>query len=83
MSIFSTEKWLKFVTNFDVLKSKLSFDKWFFFQRKCDLYWPKAKEETETYGFVEVTLESEEVMANYTVRTMKIKHLKVSRKKIT
>ena len=55
----------------------------FFFQRKCDLYWPKAKEETETYGFVEVTLESEEVMANYTVRTMKIKHLKVRRHKIT
>ena len=54
----------------------------FFFQRKCDLYWPKAKEETETYGFVEVTLESEEVMANYTVRTMKIKHLKVRKNKL-
>ena len=49
----------------------------FLFQRKCDQYWPKAKEETETYGYVEVTLESEEIMANYTVRIMKIKHLKV------
>jgi len=44
-------------------------------QRKCDIYWPK--EGVETYGFVEVTLEKEEVMANYTIRTMKIKHLKV------
>merc|ERR1712141_573706 len=50
-------------------------------RRKCDQYWPKAKEETETYGYVEVTLESEESMANYTVRTMKIKHLKLRKKK--
>ena len=47
-----------------------------YFQRKCDVYWPK--EGTDTYGFVEVTLEKEEVMANYTIRTMKIKHLKVT-----
>ena len=49
----------------------------YYLQRKCDLYWPKAVEESETYGNIEVTLDSEEVTANYTVRKMKIKHLKV------
>ena len=47
-------------------------------RRKCDQYWPKAVEESETYGNIEVVLESEDVTANFTVRTMKIKHLKVS-----
>lgn len=46
-------------------------------RRKCDQYWPKAVEESETYGNIEVVFESEEVTANYTVRTMRMKHLKV------
>lgn len=50
-------------------------------RRKCDRYWPKAPEETETYGHVEATLEKEQHMANFTVRTIKIKHLKLKRKK--
>ena len=44
-------------------------------QRKCDRYWPL--EDTETYGNIEATLLKEQVMANYTVRTIKLKHLKV------
>ena len=44
-------------------------------QRKCDRYWPK--EDSETYGNIEVTLLKEESMANYSVRSLKIKHLKV------
>ena len=52
-------------TSFDVL----------LFQRKCDRYWPK--EDSETYGNIEASLLKEESMANYTVRTLKIKHLKV------
>ena len=49
-----------------------------FFQRKCDMYWPKELDSSATYGFIEVFLEKEEIMANYTVRSMRIKHLKVS-----
>ena len=43
------------------------------------MYWPKdvGPEARVTYGFFEVQLEREEVLANYTVRTMKLKHLKV------
>ena len=50
-------------------------------RRKCDMYWPKdvGPEARVTYGFFEVQLEREEVLANYTVRTMKLKHLKVTR----
>ncbi|XP_050313162.1 tyrosine-protein phosphatase 99A-like [Anthonomus grandis grandis] len=44
-------------------------------RRKCDMYWPK---DTETYGFINVKLVAEDVLATYTVRTMVIKHLKVS-----
>lgn len=47
-------------------------------QRKCDMYWPKDVDSSQSYGFIEVTLEKEEIMANYTIRTMKIKHTKVS-----
>ena len=43
------------------------------------MYWPKDVDTSHSYGFIEVTLEKEEVMANYTIRTMKIKHTKVSR----
>ena len=49
----------------------------YFFQKKCDRYWPAA--DTETYGVFETTLTKEEPMANYTVRTIKLKHTKVRR----
>lgn len=48
-------------------------------RRKCDMYWPK--EGTETYGHIQVKLIKEDVLAMYTVRTMKILHLKTKRKK--
>lgn len=48
-----------------------------FLQRKCDMYWPKDEGSEVAYGQIEVQLEREEVMANYTVRTMKIRNLKV------
>jgi receptor-type tyrosine-protein phosphatase gamma len=41
------------------------------------MYWPKELDSSATYGFIEVFLEKEEIMANYTVRSMRIKHLKV------
>ena len=48
------------------------------------MYWPKdvGPEARVTYGFFEVQLEREEVLANYTVRTMKLKHLKVREKAV-
>lgn len=46
------------------------------FQRKCDMYWPK--EGTETYGVIQVKLVKEDIMATYTVRTLQIRHLRVS-----
>lgn len=39
------------------------------------MYWPK--EGVETYGHIQVRLVKEDVLAMYTVRTMKIIHLKV------
>lgn len=48
-------------------------------RRKCDMYWPK--EGTEVYGVISVTLTDENVLATYTVRTFKIKHLKLKKKK--
>ncbi|RXG70237.1 Tyrosine-protein phosphatase 99A [Armadillidium vulgare] len=49
------------------------------FQKKCDQYWPK--EGCENYGFIQVTLLHEEVLATYTIRKFSIKHLKVKCKK--
>lgn len=40
------------------------------------MYWPK--EGVETYGIIQVKLVREDVMATYTVRTLQIKHLRVS-----
>lgn len=40
------------------------------------MYWPK--EGTETYGVIQVKLVKEDVMATYTVRTLQIRHLRVS-----
>lgn len=51
------------------------FNIFFHLKRKCDIYWPK--EDTEVYGHISAQLEKEEVMADYTVRTIKLKHLKV------
>ncbi|XP_071054817.1 putative receptor-type tyrosine-protein phosphatase mosPTP-1 isoform X3 [Onthophagus taurus] len=47
-----------------------------YFERKCDMYWPK--EGVETYGVIQVRLVKEDVMATYTVRTLQIRHLRVS-----
>ncbi|XP_040567236.1 putative receptor-type tyrosine-protein phosphatase mosPTP-1 isoform X1 [Lepeophtheirus salmonis] len=51
-------------------------------RRKCDLYWPKEVNSSEVYGHIEVHLAKEEVMANYTIRVMKIKHLKDTGEKV-
>lgn len=40
------------------------------------MYWPK--EGTETYGVIQVKLVKEDIMATYTVRTLQIRHLRVS-----
>lgn len=39
------------------------------------MYWPK--EGMEIYGHIQVKLVKEDVLAMYTIRTMKIVHLKV------
>ena len=44
-------------------------------QKKCDMYWPKKG--SETYGYIQVTLLREDVMATYTIRTLQIRHMKV------
>jgi receptor-type tyrosine-protein phosphatase gamma len=49
-------------------------------QKKCDRYWPSV--DCETYGMFEASLAKEEVMANYTVRTLKLKHTKVKTREI-
>lgn len=43
------------------------------------MYWPK--EGSLTYGNIEVTMVKEDIMANYTIRNMKVKHLKLKKKK--
>ncbi|XP_029054412.1 tyrosine-protein phosphatase 99A isoform X2 [Osmia bicornis bicornis] len=43
-------------------------------RKKCDMYWPKTG--SETYGYIQVTLLREDVMATYTIRTLQIRHLK-------
>jgi hypothetical protein len=40
------------------------------------MYWPN--EGVETYGVIQVKLVKEDVMATYTVRTLQIRHLRVS-----
>jgi len=40
------------------------------------MYWPK--EGVETYGVIQVKLVKEDIMATYTVRTLQIRHLRVS-----
>ena len=49
-------------------------------QKKCDRDWPSV--DCETYGMFEASLAKEEVMANYTVRTLKLKHTKVKTREI-
>ncbi|XP_034171588.1 putative receptor-type tyrosine-protein phosphatase mosPTP-1 isoform X3 [Osmia lignaria lignaria] len=48
-------------------------------RKKCDMYWPKTG--SETYGYIQVTLLREDVMATYTIRTLQIRHLKVKKRK--
>ncbi|KZC04425.1 Tyrosine-protein phosphatase 99A, partial [Dufourea novaeangliae] len=48
-------------------------------RKKCDMYWPKKG--SETFGYIQVTLLREDVMATYTIRTLQIRHLKVKKKK--
>ena len=48
-------------------------------RRKCDMYWPKQG--STAYGHIEVTLVKEQIMANYTVRVLRLKHSKLKKKK--
>ncbi|XP_066247286.1 tyrosine-protein phosphatase 99A isoform X2 [Euwallacea similis] len=48
-------------------------------RRKCDMYWPK--EGSELYGFIQVRLVKEDIMATYTVRTLVIRHTRIKRAK--
>ncbi|XP_050425716.1 tyrosine-protein phosphatase 99A-like isoform X2 [Adelges cooleyi] len=48
-------------------------------RRKCDLYWPN--ESVEIYGFIQVKLLKEELMAMYTVRTFQVHHMRSKKKK--
>ncbi|TRY69985.1 hypothetical protein TCAL_10021 [Tigriopus californicus] len=49
-------------------------------RRKCDMYWPKDDAGC-SYGPFEVHLEHEKVMSNYTLRKLKLRHLKLRKKK--
>lgn len=42
------------------------------------MYWPNTDEVSKTYGHIQVTLLRQDVMATYTIRTLQIRHLKVS-----
>ena len=42
-------------------------------QPKCQLYWPDAVNTSCTYGNISVTLIGEEVLAEYTIRTLGVK----------
>jgi len=48
-------------------------------RKKCDMYWPK--EGTLSYGQIDVTMVKEAVLANYTIRELKVKHRKLKKKK--
>uniref|UniRef100_A0A1B6DHC8 Uncharacterized protein n=1 Tax=Clastoptera arizonana TaxID=38151 RepID=A0A1B6DHC8_9HEMI len=48
-------------------------------RRKCDMYWPK--EGVEVYGYIQVKLIKEDILAMYTVRTLQISHLRMKKKK--
>ena len=41
---------------------------------KCVRYWPDL-DETETYSVYEVTMVTEDVMPNYTIRQFKVTHV--------
>ena len=44
------------------------------------MYWPKdvGSDAKTSYGYFEIQLEREQTLANYTIRTMRIKNIKVS-----
>lgn len=48
-------------------------------RRKCDLYWPKDVNASETYGIITVKMLQEVVMATYTLRTFTIRNNKVKK----
>ncbi|XP_076619526.1 putative receptor-type tyrosine-protein phosphatase mosPTP-1 isoform X3 [Colletes latitarsis] len=48
-------------------------------RKKCDMYWPRTG--TEIYGYIQVTLLREDIMATYTIRTLQIRHLKQVKKR--
>ena len=49
----------------------------YFFQRKCDQYWPT--EGDNVYGLMNVKLLSESVTAHYTLRKFMLKYVKDAR----
>ena len=71
MATCEGQKPFHFITNSDCEQPIL------ILQRKCDIYWPR-EEGTEIYGQIAAQLEKEEIMADFTIRTIKIKHVKVS-----
>lgn len=48
-------------------------------RRKCDLYWPKDVNSSETYGIITVKMLQEVIMATYTLRTFTIRNNKVKK----
>ena len=42
-------------------------------QPKCQKYWPDAVNSSCTYGNISVTLQKEEVLAEYSIRTLAVK----------
>ncbi|KAI4504305.1 hypothetical protein M0802_000776 [Mischocyttarus mexicanus] len=48
-----------------------------------DGFWRMVWEQqgSETYGYIQVTLIREDIMATYTIRTLQIRHLKIKKKK--
>lgn len=46
----------------------------------CVQYWPASKEITETYGGINITIQQEEELANFHIRTFRlfVKELDVS-----
>ncbi|XP_037086663.1 tyrosine-protein phosphatase 99A-like [Pollicipes pollicipes] len=48
-------------------------------RKKCDLYWPQ--EGKEAYGDIQVTALGQNVMATYTIRKFRIRHLQLDKKR--
>jgi len=50
-------------------------------RNKCHKYWPMNMEGNITHGHFEVTIVKEDIMANFTVRTLKLKHTGLKKNK--